>query len=326
MSTAHARPNIALIKYWGKRDEKLHLPTTSSLSMTLDIFTTTTSVLVGDHAADEVLLGEDPAPTPFADKVSRFLDLIRDRVGDTRRARVRTVNTVPLGAGLASSAAGFAALTMAATAAYDLDLDATALTRLARRGSGSASRSIHGGFVQWHRGDGADILGDESSFAEPVDGSRLDPALVVAVVSAAEKPISSREAMRRTMDTSAFYQPWVRSSDLDLSLMRRAITDGDLATVGQIAERNALGMHATMLGARPAVRYFTAGTMQVLDQVQALRAAGVLAYGTMDAGPNVKVLCRRADTARVAAALAETVGAHQVFIAHPGAGAALVTT
>lgn len=325
MSTASAHPNIALIKYWGKRDEGLHLPTTSSLSMTLDIYPTTTTVILGRSTDDEIVLGDAPAPKAFADKVSRFLDLIRQRVRDPRRAQVYTVSTVPLGAGLASSAAGFAALAVAGAAAYGLELDRTALSRLARRGSGSASRSIFGGFVQWHRGEGNGALGDESSFAQPIDATRLDPALVVAVVSAQEKSISSRDAMRRTMETSPFYHPWVRASRRDLTQIRTAIGAGDLSAVGEIAERNALGMHATMLGAQPPVRYFAPGSMCVLDQVQALRREGVAAYATMDAGPNVKVLCERHDGPRVAAAVAEVVGPDSVFVAHPGREAALVT-
>ncbi|MFI1919801.1 diphosphomevalonate decarboxylase [Nocardia sp. NPDC020380] len=323
--TARAYPNIALIKYWGKRDELLHLPTTSSLSMTLDIFPTTTTVTVCDREFDEVILGDEPAPTDFAGKVSRFLDLVRDRAHDTRHAYVHTCNTVPLGAGLASSAAGFAALTVAATAAYGLDLKEPALTRLARRGSGSASRSICGGFAQWHRGEGDGTAGDESSFAETLDATRLNVALVVAVVSAREKPISSRAAMRRTMETSPFYLPWVKSSAEDLYRMRKAIYAGDLPVVGEVAERNALGMHATMLGARPAVRYFAPGSMQVLDRVLGLRDEGVPAYATMDAGPNVKVLCDRSDSSRVAADLAEIVGTEQVLVAHPGPAATLET-
>lgn len=324
-ATATAHPNIALIKYWGKRDEALHLPTTSSLSMTLDIYRTTTAVTVGECESDEVWLGDARAPIAFGDRVSRFLDVVRSRAGDDRRARIHTVNTVPLGAGLASSAAGFAALAVAAAAAYGLDLDRRALTRLARRGSGSAARSIHGGFVQWHRGIGDETAGDESSFAEPVDASGLDPALVVAVVSAAEKPISSGEAMRRTMRTSPFYLPWVRSAEEDLAQMRAAIGVGDLRGVGEIAERNALGMHASMLGARPAVRYFAPGSLRVLDRIVELRAEGVTAYATMDAGPNVKVLCERSDAARVAAALADIAGVGDVVQARPGPAAAVVT-
>ncbi len=322
--TATAHPNIALIKYWGKRDERLRLPVTSSLSLTLDVFPTVTTVTVDDDlATDTVTVGEASASDAFAAKVIEFLGLVRDLAGDRRAARVRTVNHGPTGAGLASSASGFAALAVAAARAYGLDLDGRALSRLARQGSGSASRSIYGGFAQWHCGEGDGAAGDLSSYAEPVAAPLLDPALVVGLVDAREKKISSRTAMRRTVDTSPLFWPWARSSERDLLDMRAAIAAGDLAAVGEIAERNALGMHATMLAARPAVRYFSPGSMRLLDRVVELRAEGVLAYATMDAGPNVKVLCDRRDSATVAAALAEADPTSRVVVANPGPGATL---
>lgn len=322
-STAVARPNIALIKYWGKRDTALHLPETTSLSMTLDIFPTETTVEPGDAAGDETTLNGDVAPAGFASKVSVFLDLVRELAGDTRRARVTTVNSVPTAAGLASSAAGFAALAVAASDAYGLDLDPRALSRLARRGSGSASRSIFDGFAIWHRGEGVGEQGDLSSFAEPTE-AHIDPALVVCVVDAGEKSVSSRVAMQATVETSPFFRPWVESSVDDLGAMRRALIDGDLETVGEIAESNALGMHATMLGARPPIRYLAPSSVRVLDAILRLRADGVPAYATMDAGPNVKALCARSDADHVAQVLGAVPGVAWTQIARPGAGAALV--
>ncbi|WP_275107013.1 diphosphomevalonate decarboxylase [Nocardia arthritidis] len=322
--TAVAHPNIALIKYWGKRDEALHLPVTSSLSLTLGVFATVTTVTVVDElTVDEVYLGDEPAPPAFAVRVAEFLSLVRDLAGDRRYARVRTVNGGPTGAGLASSASGFAALAAASAEAYRLGLDARALSRLARRGSGSASRSIFGGFVQWHRGEGLGAAGDFSSFAEPVAAPKLDPALVVALVDTGEKPISSREAMRRTVDTSPLFWPWVESCEQDLREMRTALAAGDLAAVGVIAERNALGMHATMLAARPAVRYLSPDSIRVLDRVMALRAEGIAAYATMDAGPNVTVLCDHHDSATVAATLAEIDILMRIVVTAPGPGVAI---
>ncbi|MFE6894355.1 diphosphomevalonate decarboxylase [Streptomyces sp. NPDC057694] len=327
-ATAVAHPNIALIKYWGKRDERLFLPWTDSLSMTLDIFPTTTSVRLDAAAgADVVTLNGAPAHGEALRRVSAFLDLVRERAGLRQRAVVHSENTVPTGAGLASSASGFAALAVAAARAYGLGLDATGLTRLARRGSGSASRSVFGGFVVWHAGTtaGTDTEADLSSYAEPVPVSHdaLDPALVVAVLDAGPKEVSSRGAMRRTVDTSPLYRPWARSSADDLTEMRDALLRGDLAAVGEIAERNALGMHATMLAARPAVRYLSPATLTVLDSVLQLRRDGVAAYATMDAGPNVKVLCARADAQRVAGAVRAAVPGRAVHVAGPGPGARL---
>ncbi|MFE6721782.1 diphosphomevalonate decarboxylase [Streptomyces albidoflavus] len=326
-ATALAHPNIALIKYWGKRDERLILPRTSSLSMTLDIFPTTTRVRLAPAAAhDAVTLNGAPVTGEAGQRVVAFLDLVRRRANSSLRAVVDTENTVPTGAGLASSASGFAALAVAAAAAYGLRPDATELSRLARRGSGSAARSVFGGFAQWHAPDpGAPAAdADLASYAEPVPAIALDPALVIAVVNAGPKATSSRAAMRRTVDTSPLYEPWARSSEDDLDGMRAALRRGDLDAVGRIAERNALGMHATMLAARPAVRYFAPATITVLDAVLRLRQDGTAAYATMDAGPNVKVLCRRTDAGRVAAAVRDAAPDAAVHTAGPGPGARLL--
>ncbi len=327
-ATAVAHPNIALIKYWGKSDERLFLPRTDSLSMTLDIFPTTTHVRLDAQAGhDAVTLNGVPATGEALRRIVAFLDLVRDRAGSPQRAVVDTENTVPTGAGLASSASGFAALAAAAAAAYGLDLDATALSRLARRGSGSASRSIFSGFAMWHAGrtSGTATDADLSSYAEPVPTAELDPALVIAVVNAGPKDVSSRTAMRRTVDTSPLYEPWAASSRDDLADMRVALERGDLEAVGEIAERNALGMHATMLAARPAVRYLSPATLTVLDSVLQLRRDGIPAYATMDAGPNVKVLCRRADANRVAGVVRSAAARVSVHIAGPGPGARLLS-
>lgn len=326
-AVAVAHPNIALIKYWGKRDERLVLPWTSSLSMTLDVFSTTTSVRVDPGAGeDEVVLGGVAAAGEARRRVVAFLELVRERAGVSHRAVVESENTVPTGAGLASSASGFAALAVAAAAAYGLGLDAVGLSRLARRGSGSASRSVFGGFALWHAclEAGSAAEADLGSYAEPVPVGEIDPALVIAVVNAGPKAVSSREAMRRTVDTSPLYRPWADSSGEDLAAMRGALRRGDLEAVGEIAERNALGMHATMLGARPAVRYLSPATLSVLDSVLQLRREGVPAYATMDAGPNVKVLCRRVDAERVAGVVRGVVPGGSVLVAGPGPGARLV--
>jgi diphosphomevalonate decarboxylase len=326
-ATAVAHPNIALIKYWGKRDEGLILPCTTSLSMTLDVFRTTTEVRLDPLAEqDAAALNGEAATGETLRRISAFLQLVREMAGSEQRAVVDTRNTVPTGAGLASSASGFAALAVAAAAAYGLQLDDRALSRLARRGSGSASRSIFGGFAVWHAGpDGTGADADLGSYAEPVPAADLDPALVIAVVNAGPKPVSSREAMRRTVDTSPLYRPWADSSKDDLDEMRAALVRGDLEAVGEIAERNALGMHATMLAARPAVRYLSPATVTVLDSVLQLRKDGILAYATMDAGPNVKVLCRRADAERVADVVRVAAAGGQVLVAGPGDGARLLS-
>jgi len=323
-ATAVAHPNIALIKYWGKRDERLMIPYVDSLSMTLDVFPTTTTVRLSPAAqADSVTLDGSPVAGEPRQRVIAFLDLVREMAGRTEPAAVDTRNSVPTGAGLASSASGFAALALAGAAAYGLDLDPTALSRLARRGSVSASRSIFGGFAICYAGRGTGAAADLGSYAEPMPVPDFDPAMVIAVVNAGPKAVSSRAAMRRTVETSPLYLSWATSSRADLSQMRAALHRGDLDAVGEIAERNALGMHATMLAARPAVRYLAPATVAVLDSVLRLRADGVPAYATMDAGPNVKVLCHLADAARVAETVSGAAPGCSVVTARRGPGARL---
>ncbi|PYY35634.1 diphosphomevalonate decarboxylase [Curtobacterium sp. MCPF17_046] len=296
-ATAVAHPNIALVKYWGKADADLALPATGSVSMGLDVFPTTTSVTLdaGREARDTLTLNGRVVDDGALVRVERFLDLVRDLSGSEARAAVVTENTVPTGAGLASSASGFAALAVAAASAYGLDLSSRDLSRLARRGSGSATRSIPGGVAVWHAGD------DEGSFAETIPAPPM--AMVVVTIDDGPKEIGSREAMRRTIATSPFYPAWVTSTTETVQDMLAACAAGDFTRIGELTESNALRMHATIEGAFPPIRYLNSRSVAVFDAVAALRADGLEAYATADAGPNVVVLCRPEDRARVAASL-----------------------
>ena len=318
-ATAVAHPNIALVKYWGKADASLALPATGSVSMGLDVFPTTTTVTVdggsgdGLEARDAFTLNGRVVEDGALVRVREFLDLVRDLAGSDARASVVSENTVPTGAGLASSASGFAALATAASAAYGLDLSARDLSRLARRGSGSATRSIPGGVAVWHAGD------DQGSYAEPIPAPPM--AMVVVTIDAGPKPIGSREAMRRTIATSPFYPAWVTSTTETVGDMLDACAAGDFTRIGEITESNALRMHATIEGAFPPIRYLNARSVAVFDAVAELRAAGVEAYATADAGPNVVVLTTPEDRGAVASALA---GFGDVIESGTGPGARLV--
>ena len=299
------------------------IPTTASLSLTLDETWTTTTVSFdgGNGDADAVRInGSAPGGTALA-RVTRFLDLVRERSGVTQRASVTSTSTVPLAAGLASSAAGFAALAAAASRAAGMDLDGRALSRLARRGSGSAARSVFGGLVLWNAGED-----DATSYAEPIEEpagdtvSGLDLAMVVVVLSDGRKTISSTRAMKQTMTASPLYPAWVEASREDLRAALEAVRSGDLARLGEVAEANALGMHASMMAARPAIMYWLPRTIEVLHTVRAMRQDGLPAWATIDAGPNVKVLTRGGSAERVAAALRERVPGAAVSVRLPGAG------
>ncbi|SER53647.1 diphosphomevalonate decarboxylase [Propionibacterium cyclohexanicum] len=283
-ATAVAHANIALIKYWGKADETLVLPRTSSLSLTLDGLATTTTVTFTGARSDSLSLDGEEQSGEALRRVSRFLDIVRGLAGIEQHAQVDSRNDGPTAAGLASSASGFAALALAASAAAGLELSSRELSRLARRGSGSACRSIFGGLVVWRAGHD-----DLSSFAEPLD-CPIPLAVLVAQVNAGRKAISSREAMRRTVASSPLYEAWVQRSAVDLEDALSALRAGDLGAAGTIFEGNALGMHATMISARPAIVYWEPDTVRVLDAVHRARDAGLPVWATMDAGPNVKVV------------------------------------
>jgi len=314
---AKAHTNIALVKYWGKKDTQLMLPQNGSISLTLDHFYTQTSVTF-DASLNEDQVdfnGQHLTPTQ-ATRINHFLDLIRTKSGETARASVKTSNHVPTSAGLASSASGFAALAAAGSRAAGLDLSLTDLSRLARRGSGSATRSIFGGFVEWHAGHD-----DISSYAEPIqDPVDWDIQMIAVVLQASKKPISSTAGMQRVVDTSPYYPAWVKTANADLVAMRTAIANHDLTSVGQIAETNAMRMHALNLSAQPAFNYFTADTLTAINAVQDLRAHGINCYYTLDAGPNVKIICASADTAAITEALSQHFAADQLIVAQPGPG------
>jgi diphosphomevalonate decarboxylase len=316
MTTARAHANIALVKYWGKRDEKLFLPTNGSLSMTLDGLYTTTTVELAER--DELVLnGETQGPEALG-KVTRLLDLVRAMAGSKAGARVTSINQVPTAAGLASSASAFAALAGAASKAYGLALDDVALSRLARQGSGSASRSIFGGFVEWRRGERADGL--DSHGVPVVPQSHWDVRMLVTVLETAPKSVSSRVGMRRTMDTSPYYPGWIASAAADLVEAREAVLARDLAGLGAVMESSALKMHASMLAARPPFTYLQPASLAVIQAVWAWRAEGLAGFVTMDAGPNVKVLCAATDAEELAARLGALPGVEEVLVCGPGPG------
>ncbi|MCE9615595.1 MAG: diphosphomevalonate decarboxylase [Lentisphaerae bacterium] len=285
-AAAFAPANIALVKYWGKRDERLNLPVTSSLSVSLGKLGSDVR-LCGRQGRDVVTLNGKPLPddSSFVRRVSSYLDFCRPAAGWGFEVTAR--NTIPTAAGFASSASGFAALVRALDGLFGWHLDGRALSILARLGSGSASRSIFEGLVEWHAGCAADGM---DSYAEPLGVEWADLRMALIVLSRAEKGIGSRAAMQRTVETSPLYAAWPATVHRDMAEMKSALQERDFTRTGAVAERNALAMHATMLAASPPVLYWQPESVRVMQKVWALRAEGVPVYFTMDAGPNVKVL------------------------------------
>jgi diphosphomevalonate decarboxylase len=318
--TARAHANIALVKYWGKRDAALNLPARGSLSLTLAALTTTATVRFGAELAADRLSLDGRAETGKAlARLSEWLDLVRAQAGLSLRAEVVSANDFPTASGLASSASAFAALALAASRAAGLSLDARALSVLARRGSGSAARSIHGGFVRMHAGAAAD---GSDAFAEPLAAPDWPVRMVIAVVGGGEaKEHGSRDAMEHCAETSPLYAGWLACVPRDLDAAERAIRDRDLDALGQVAEANALAMHAAAIASRPGIVYWRPATLACMEAVRALRRRGVPAYFTMDAGPHVKALTGAETAAEVAAALAAVPGVTGVMVSAAGPGA-----
>lgn len=316
-ATARANTNIALIKYWGKRDEKLFLPMNSSLSITLDRFYTTTTVEFRTDLSEDVFyLNGEKESEEERKKISRFLDKVRSLANASLYARVDSVNNMPTAAGFASSASGYAALAAASSKALDLNLSLKELSILARQGSGSACRSVYGGFVEWRKGE---MENGMDSYARPLlHEEAWDLSILSAVVETKKKKISSRDGMRRTVVTSPFYSGWLATVEEDLKRAKIAIAERNFDLLGSVLERNALKMHATTLGANPPFMYWHSATLAVMEEVEHLRSQGISVYYTIDAGPNVKVICERKNEKLVEEALSALPAVQQVYICHPG--------
>lgn len=315
---ARAHTNIALIKYWGKRDKELFLPMNSSLSLTLDAFYTDTKVVFDPTlTADEFYLNGILQNEKEIVKISHFLDLFREYIDEGAFARVESLNFVPTAAGLASSASAFAALALATATALGLDLSPEQLSTFARRGSGSSTRSLFGGFVEWGMG-----TGPEDSMAHPIDDADWDIGMVVLAVDTGPKKIASREGMDHTVATSPFYSAWIETAKEDLVAIKEAIANRDFDKLGQITEHNGMKMHATTLSANPPFTYWSADTLLAQEAVRQVREEkGMSAYMTMDAGPNVKVLCRASQMEALVEGLAQFFPKEKIITSQPGPAA-----
>jgi len=321
LGKARAYTNIALIKYWGKKNEELILPMNSSLSLTLDTFYTETTVSFDPtYQEDYFFLDGHQQNQQQTAKLTEFLDIVRQQADCSFYAKVTSENHVPTAAGLASSASGLAALAGACNVALQLDLSDKDLSRLARRGSGSACRSIFGGFAQWHQGDS-----DETSFAEAISAAGWENqlAMLFILISDNEKEISSRDGMKRTVETSVFYPGWLSSVEADLTAVHKAINTQDFIYLGETIEANALRMHGTTLGALPPFTYWSPDSLKAMACVRKARAHGIPCYFTMDAGPNVKVLVEKKNLGALTAFLTDYFSKEQLITAFAGPGITL---
>ncbi len=319
-ATAVACSNVPFVKYWGNRDDALRLPANPSLSMNLGDLVTTTTVAFDERLGrDEVLIDGQPAAGPAWTRVSAHLDLIRQRAGLRIAARAASRNNFLAGAGLASSASGFAALTVAACAAARLDLTEAELSTLARRGSGSACRSVPGGYTEWVMGQG-DATSLARSVAPPEHWDLRD---VVVVVSREHKTVSSING-HTLAASSPLHAARVRLVPGLLAACKRALLARDLETMGTFVEQDAMMMHAVMMTSRPALFYWTPATLEVIRAVPSWRVGRLPVYFTIDAGPNVHLICEAVNAGEVETRVRSLPGVLDALISGPGGPAHLV--
>lgn len=314
-ATAIAQPNIALIKYWGKRNVEENLPAVGSISITLRDLHTRMRVRFDDALATDTLMVNDAPAPAMLPRLSVCLDRV---AGSERpRAQIESHCNFPIAAGLASSASSFAALVVAGAAAAGKTFDTARLARLAGYGSGSAARSLLGGFVELSN------VGDTIEVREicPADGWPL--AVVVAITEPGPKPVGSTEAMEISRRTSPFYARWVEQQEQDLATAREAIAARDFARLAAIAEHNCLKMHSVMWASRPPTVFWNAATMRCLQTIRRLQGRGLDVFFTIDAGPQVKAVCAPGAAVEVESALRATAGVREVMMTGLGAGARL---
>jgi len=286
-SEAIAHPNIALIKYWGNRDEALRIPANGSISITLGGLDNRMSVRFDEGlVSDTLVINEAPADPEMVERASKHLDLLRALADVTNRAELVSETNFPLGAGIASSAAAFAAMTVAAASALQLELDQEELSRIARRGSGSAARSIQGGFVELLAGDS-----DQSSFAQQIAPEDHWPIVDLVVIVDKQVKHTDSSTGHTLAASSPLQDSRVADAPRRLLACRNAILERDFPSLTHIVERDSDMMHAIMMTSEPPLHFWTGATLQVMAAVRELRADGVPVCYTIDAGPNVHCLC-----------------------------------
>ncbi|OGU61555.1 MAG: diphosphomevalonate decarboxylase [Ignavibacteria bacterium GWF2_33_9] len=282
-----AHPNIALVKYWGKRNAELNLPAVGSISVTLDKLKSETEISFIDANEDIVYFNGEIATVKETIKFTNFINLFRNISRSNNFVKINTVNNFPTSAGLASSASGFAALTLAASTLFGLEKNFQELSQLARLGSGSASRSLFGGFAEWHKGkkdNGSDC------FAEQIaDENHFKLKVIVAVTSREKKKISSRNGMVNSAMTSPYYHQFVNTSEHDLAKMREAIIEKDFELMAKVTMQSTIKMHSVMMTTNPPLFYWNQSTYAIIETLHQLIEEKYPVFYTIDAGPQVKI-------------------------------------
>ncbi len=311
-TTAIANINIALLKYWGKSDDIQVLPTTTSISFVLNEFYTKTTISIKPNLKqDQIIINHQLADAHDVQKVTSFLN----RFNRHDYVDVVSENFVPTKAGLASSASAYASIAVAANAVFDAQLNQSELASLTRFGSGSAARSIYDGFVKWQAN--RDII-------EKIQAPMLDIGMFVVMVDSSQKKMASRYAMEITKQTAWNYDTWVNHSVQQAINMEQAIYKQDFHTMGRLTQENALGMHATMMAAKPPIFYLNPDSFRIIQTLLDLQNQGVALYFTMDAGPNIKILIQNQNKEDIEALLLTFIDSSKLMYSRPGKQARII--
>lgn len=317
---AKAPANIAFIKYWGKRNEKHRIPINNSISMNLsDVYTITSVRFNKNFKKDTVRIDGELIGGTDEERVKKFLDLVRKKSGIKEKAEVISKNNFPKGTGIASSASGFAALALASTKAVGMDLNEKELSILARLGSGSACRSIPDGFVEWKSGKTSD-----SSYAYTLFHTDYwNICDVIAVVSEKSKKVSSTQGHAIT-ESSPFFKSRILGMNSKVKEIKLALMRKDFTVFGEIVEEEALNMHTVMMTSHPPLIYWNPTTLELVLSIIKWRKEGIESYFTIDAGPNVHIICKSKDVDKIKSQLFKLSGVRKVLVNRPSKGAHLL--
>ncbi|NHJ48794.1 MAG: diphosphomevalonate decarboxylase [Asgard group archaeon] len=321
-STTIAYTNTALIKYWGKQDEEQIIPMNNSISITNDTLKTTTTVeFSNEYKSDSFILNGEESKGKIKQKVVTHLSYIREISSNSKYAKVVSENNFPTSAGLASSASGFAALTMAACSALDLKKSTKELSIISRRGSGSSCRSFYGGYVEWLKEDD----NGDSYAIQLADEKWFDISNLVIVVNAHKRKINTRDAMKQSMKTSPFYKSRINNINHQLENIRKAIKEKDFTLLGKTAEMDCLNMHYIAMTSNPSLIFWTPDTLKIMKAVIELREQDIEAYYTIDTGANIHILTQPEFESEVLKRIKELNNIEQIINSKIGPGAHEIT-
>ncbi len=321
--TVKANANIALTKYWGKKNDGLKTPWNSNTSVTLEGLETTTTVEFSDKYKEDIFILDKKEyfkGQAEYDEVVEQLNIIRKKANINTKAKTVSENNFPTAAGFASSASGLAALTFAASKAIGLNLSTKELSILARMGSGSASRSLIDGFAIWHSGETS-----ESSFAEQIKPKEHWPEFRIlgCVISKKQKKVKSRAGMKQSVETSPIFKTWYQEAEKDAKKMVELIKEKNFKELGRLAQDNCILMHACAMTTRPSIFYWQAGTIEVIHKILELQDQGIEAYFTIDGGPQAKIICQQKDVEFLKKEL-NSIGVNEIIECKPGTGPRIV--